>query len=159
MKNFDLKKFIISFLVCHGAGIVGSLFTVSAIPLWYATLEKPELSPPNWIFGPVWLLLYTLMSFSIYFIWEKGLKKPENKFIFYFFMIHLVANALWSIFFFGMENPLLALFDIMLMWLMILVLTFKFYKIKKLSTYLFIPYLLWVTFAIYLNYSIWTLNL
>ncbi|OGF20566.1 TspO protein [Candidatus Falkowbacteria bacterium RIFOXYB2_FULL_38_15] len=158
MKSFDLKKFIISFLLCQGAGMIGSIFTVSAIPLWYATLEKPALNPPSWVFGPAWLLLYTLMAFSIYFIWEKGLKSSENKFIFYFFMAHLAVNALWSIFFFGMRNPLLALSDIVLMWMMIIVLIFKFYKVKRLSSYLFIPYLLWVTFATYLNYSVWMLN-
>ena len=157
MKSFNFKRFIISFLLCHAAGLIGSIFTVSAIPMWYEMLQKPALSPPNWIFGPVWLLLYTLMAFAFYFIWENGLSK-KNKFIFYFFLVHLALNSSWSILFFGMRNPLLGLINIILILIMILVLMFKFYDIKKISSYLLIPYFLWVAFATYLNFAIWLLN-
>lgn len=160
----NYKKLIISLILPQLAGVIGSLFTVSAIPLWYATLHKPSFSPPNWIFGPTWILLYILMGISVYLIW-KALetttdedKKHYTKTSLWFFWIHLGFNALWSIVFFGLQNPALAFINIIIIWVMILILILRFWKINRWSAYLLIPYLLWVTFASALNFAIWFLN-
>ena len=151
-------KFIIAFLLCQGAGLVGSFFTVPSIPSWYAFLEKPSFSPPNWLFGPAWLTLYTLMAISLYLVWQKGLDKTQVRQAFNLFLIHLVFNALWSFSFFGLKNPLLGLANIILIWLFIILLIFKFFKISKPASILLVPYFLWVSFASLLNYSIFKLN-
>lgn len=148
-----MKKLIFSIFLCELAGIIGGLFTSQAIPTWYADLEKPFFNPPSWIFGPVWIVLYALMGISIYLIWKKTTKGP-----FVLFWIHLFFNATWSIVFFGLKNPGLAFLNILIIWILILVLMIKFWKINKYSTYLLIPYFLWVSFASILNYFIWYLN-
>mgnify|MGYP001559045178 CR=1 FL=1 len=148
-KNFP--KLLFSVGICLGAGVLGSFFTVSAIPEWYSTLNKPSFSPPNWIFGPVWTILYILMGYSLYLVWTKK-KVPA------IFWIQLVLNAVWSIIFFGMRNPSLALVDIMALWIAIVLTIKAFYKINKLAGNLLIPYLAWVSFASILNLSIALLN-
>ena len=150
----NYKRLIVSLVFPQIAGIVGSVFTISAIPTWYATLQKPSFSPPNWIFGPVWILLYILMGISIYLIWQK-----EKKETFWFFWIHLAFNALWSIIFFGLKEPGLAFINIIIILFMIIILMIKFYKINKWASYLLIPYFLWVSFASLLNFFIFYLNL
>jgi translocator protein len=141
------------------AGIIGSIFTTSAISVWYATLQKPSFSPPNWIFGPVWISLYILMGISIYLIWQEIEENKKARESMRLFWIHLFFNASWSIIFFGLQNPGLAFVNIIIIWLLIIVLMIKFWKINKWSTYLLIPYLLWVSFATLLNFSIWQLNM
>lgn len=142
---------ILSTGLCLGAGIVGSFFTVSSIPTWYVTLNKPVFSPPNWIFAPVWTILYILMGISLYLVWQKG-KVP------FIFWIQLILNTVWSIVFFGMKNPALALVDIIALWIIIILTIKSFYKISKTAGYLLIPYLLWVSFAAILNLAIVILN-
>ncbi|MFH1325934.1 MAG: TspO/MBR family protein [Candidatus Falkowbacteria bacterium] len=154
----NYKRLIISLILPQLAGLVGSLFTTPAIPTWYAGLAKPEFSPPNWIFGPVWFLLYILMGVSIYLIWQKIEKNKKAKQAMLLFWIHLFFNAVWSIIFFGLQNPGLAFVNIIIIWLLIIILMIKFWKISKLAAYLLIPYLLWVSFASALNYFIWYLN-
>jgi len=146
-----MLKLILSIGICLGAGILGSFFTVSSIPNWYVTLNKPFFSPPNWVFGPVWTILYILMGYSLYLVWKK--KKVPSV-----FWLQLILNASWSIIFFGMKNPGLALIDIALLWVAIVLTIKSFYKISKSAAYLLIPYLLWVSFASILNISIWLLN-
>ena len=148
----NYRHFIISLALPQIAGLIGSFFTISAIPTWYAVLEKPGFSPPNWIFGPVWILLYILMGVSVYLIWQK------DKSATWLFWIHLFFNAIWSIIFFGLQNPGLALVNIIIIWLLIIVLIIKFWKINKWASYLLFPYLFWVSFASLLNYYIWYLN-
>jgi len=150
------KELILAIVICQLAGIIGSLFTFSAISTWYATLVKPSFSPPNWVFGPVWTLLYTLMGISVYLIY---ISKSKEKFdAMKIFGFQLFLNAIWSIVFFGMKSPLYALAIIALLWLSIIFTTIKFYKINKTASFLLIPYLLWVSFASILNYYIWVLN-
>jgi len=158
MNYRNIGKLIFSIIIAHSAGIVGSLFTMSAISTWYESLIKPAFNPPNWIFGPVWLLLYTLMGIALYFIWQKGLNNKQVRFTFIFFITHLIFNALWSIVFFGLQNILLALIVILVLWTMILALILLSWKIDKRASYLLIPYLLWVSFATLLNFSILQLN-
>lgn len=151
MKIKNLTKLILSIAICEGAGLIGSVFTFSAIPNWYITLNKPTFSPPNFLFGPVWTTLYFLMGISLYLIWEK---KNSLK----LFWIHLFFNASWSIAFFGLRNPLLGLINILILWILIIMVLYKFWKINKTAGLLLLPYLVWVSFATYLNYSIWIIN-
>lgn len=154
----NYRRLIISLVVPQLAGLFGSIFTVAAIPAWYASLVKPSFSPPSWLFGPVWFILYLLMGISIYLIWQKIGENKKVRTALWFFWIHLVFNAVWSPVFFGLKNPGFALVNIILIWLFIIVLIVKFWNINKWSTYLLIPYLFWVSFATVLNYFLWYLN-
>ena len=159
----NYKKLLISLLLPQLVGLLGSLFTVPAISTWYITLNKPVFSPPNWVFGPAWVLLYILMGISIYLVWNSRKEIPEKrtdykKVSLWFFGLQLFFNGIWSIIFFGLKNPAWAFVDIIVIWSMIILLMFRFWKINKWATYLLIPYLLWVSFASCLNYFIWFLN-
>ena len=140
------------------AGIVGSVFTTSSIPTWYANLARPELSPPNWIFGPVWTMLFALMGIAAFLVWQKGQNRRDIKIALGVFIVQLILNTLWSIIFFGMQNPGAAFIEIIILWLAILVAVVAFAKVSKVAAWLLVPYVLWVTFAGYLNYFIWILN-
>ena len=154
----DTYKLVISVVGCELAGIVGSAFTIPAIPTWYATLNKPTFSPPNWIFGPVWTLLYFLMGLSFYLIWRKGWNNKEVKVAGKYFLAQLGLNFIWSPIFFGLKSPALALLVIIAMWALIVMTIKKFHPLSKLASYLLIPYLLWVSFASVLNTAIVILN-
>jgi translocator protein len=146
-------KLLFSIFVAQLAGLVGSFFTVSSVNSWYLTINKPSWNPPGFIFGPVWISLYTLMGVASYLVWKKKEKKLIN-----IYLIHLVLNSLWSILFFGAQRLDLALIEILVLLLLIGYLTIKFFKVKKLAGVLMIPYLLWVSFATFLNFTIWSLN-
>lgn len=154
----DWKKLIISILVCEGVGISGTPFTLSAIPTWYVGLEKPFFSPPNWIFGPVWTILYLLMGISFYLLWVRGFKKKAVRYASVLFGIQLLLNLLWTPLFFGLRSPLLGLIDIVLLLVVLIFTITKIYTISKTAAYLLIPYLLWVSFATMLNAAILILN-
>ncbi len=158
MEVKNIYKLVSAIVICQLAGIIGSLFTVSSVSTWYQTLVRPALNPPSWVFGPVWITLYLLMGISLFLIWKKGWKKKNVRIAMSVFGVQLTLNALWSILFFGMQNPGLALINIALLWIGILASIILFYKISKPASYLLIPYILWVSFASYLNYAIWTLN-
>jgi benzodiazapine receptor len=147
-----------SILISQLAGFIGSFATASSVSTWYVTLNKPVFNPPSFVFAPVWLTLYTLMGISLYLIWRKGYKKKKVKKLVQFFLLHLVFNTLWSIVFFGLQNLLGALVVIIILWMMIAYLIKSFYQINKTASYLLIPYLLWVSFASLLNFSLWWLN-
>ena len=158
MKFRSLYRLAITIFISEFAGIIGSIFTFSAIPTWYSTLVKPDINPPSWIFGPVWTTLYILMGISAFLIWEKGLDRKDTRTALWAFGIQLILNSSWSIIFFGLHNPGWAFLNIIVLWLTILLTMILFYKISRPAMYLLIPYILWVTFASYLNYSIWILN-
>lgn len=151
-------KLVIAIGISELTGIIGSIFTVSAIPNWYAGLVKPALNPPAWVFGPVWTILFVLIGISVFLIWKKGLQQKNIKIALSIFIGQLILNTLWSIIFFGLNSPGWALVDIVLLWLAIIWTILVFYKISKPATYLLVPYILWVSFAVYLNYVIWILN-
>jgi tryptophan-rich sensory protein len=140
-------------------GYLSGMVTRDSITTWYPTLIKPVFNPPNWIFAPVWSLLYIMMGIAAGRIWnqiqqeEKQVKKAMT-----FFVIQLALNALWSYLFFGLHNPLLALVEIIILWLMIYETYTQFKPIDKLAANLLLPYLVWVSFATILNGSIWWLN-
>lgn len=155
----NLPKLIFSIGICLGVGILGSFFTVDSIPNWYATLNKPFFSPPNWIFAPVWTVLYILMGYSLYLVWVKNNPSTSLRIgVPAIFWIQLILNAVWSIIFFGMKNPTLAFIDIVVLWVSIILTIKAFSKINKLASYLLYPYLAWVSFALVLNLAIVFLN-
>lgn len=154
----DAGTLIFCLLGCELAGIIGSIFTIEAIPTWYATLVKPALNPPSWVFGPVWTMLYALMGLAVFLVWKQGWRRKEVKTALGLFGAQLATNALWSILFFRMHSPFYALIDILVMWVLILVTSIAFYRISKPAAYLLMPYLGWVSFATYLNYMIYVLN-
>jgi tryptophan-rich sensory protein len=154
----DWFKFVIAVVACELAGAIGSIFSISAIPTWYATLAKPALNPPGWIFGPVWTTLYLLMGVAAFLVWRKGWERKDIKIVLSIFGGQLVLNALWSIIFFGLHSPAWAFVDIIAMWIVIVATIATFAKISRSAAWLLAPYILWVSFALYLNYAIWRLN-
>ncbi len=157
-KGSKILKLIISILICQGAGAIGSLFTSPAISTWYATIQKPSFNPPNWIFAPVWILLFLLMGISLYLIWNKGFKYKGTKIAIFVFAVQLILNTLWSILFFGLQSPLFAFIEIIILWFAILLTIISFYKVSKIAAYLLMPYIIWVSFASVLNFSILIIN-
>ncbi len=134
-------------------GLAGSVFTAPAIPGWYATLEKPAFTPPNWAFAPVWTSLFVLMGIAAYLAWEK-----RGRGVLRIFWIQLALNVLWSAIFFGMRNPGLAFAELAVLWVAIAANVMVFYRASRRAGMLLIPYLAWVTVAGWLNYSVWILN-
>lgn len=154
--NIRALPLSVSVGLCLLVGFAGAYFTQPAIEGWYQALNKPFFTPPNAIFGPVWTILYILMGVALYLVWvSKG--KQKQKAITFFF-IQLGLNFLWSVFFFAMENPLLALGNIIALWVVIALTIKYFYPISYTAAYLLIPYLAWVSFATILNASIFLLN-
>jgi translocator protein len=147
-------KLIISVGACLLVGFVAGMFTSSSITSWYATLAKPSFSPPNWLFAPVWTLLYILMGIALYLVWNSH----GSKIAITFFIIQLALNFAWSFLFFSLQNPLLAFIDILLLWAMIIVTALLFFPLSRTAAILLIPYFLWVSFAALLNFSIYWLN-
>lgn len=158
MKGISWLKLAASILVCFLAAGIGGYFTAQSIPTWYAALEKPSFSPPNWVFGPVWTFLYLLMGISAYLVWERGLGEKGVKKALGIFGLQLVLNALWSIAFFGMRSPLAGFVVIVALWAAILFTILEFRKVHRAAWWLLIPYILWVSFAAFLNFSIMMMN-
>lgn len=151
-------KFIFSILFVQAIGIAGSFFTFTSISDWYPALNKPGFTPPNWIFGPVWTILYLLMGISLFLVWKKGIKNEKVSSALTLFFIQLALNFLWSVIFFGLKMPGLAFFEIVILWIAILIVILKFLKLNKTAAYLLIPYFVWVSFASVLNLFIFLLN-
>ncbi len=171
MKN--LFKLIIAVVVCELAGVAGALFTTPAIKSgWYETLMKPTLNPPAWVFGPVWTTLFVLMGVAVWLVYLKlsdinpSVSRRRIKVALVVFLIQLLLNACWSIIFFGSPTLVigslnhlgLAFFELLLLAVAILLTIFLFSKISRPAAWLLVPYILWVSFAGYLNFSIWQLN-
>lgn len=150
-------KILIGFIfISLLAGAIGSIFTTPNIPNWYATLNKPNLNPPNWVFAPVWTTLYILMGISAYILWSKT--KEMFSLQLKIFWVQLILNTLWSVVFFGLKDLFTSIIVIVALWFSIFLLIIKSLKVSKNAAYLLIPYLLWVSFATYLNTTIWLLN-
>ena len=148
----------ISVAVCLLIGLLSGFATQSSVNDWYLHLNKPIFTPPNWIFVPVWTLLYIMMGVAAGIVWAKGAYHIWVKTALYHFVIQLLFNALWSIIFFGFKNPFGALLVILTL-LILLIFTIKWFKVvDRIAAYLMLPYLLWVCFATVLNYRIWMLN-
>lgn len=151
-----MPKLIVSIVLPLCIGFLGSALTFPSISTWYVTLNKPFFSPPNYVFGPVWTVLYILMGISLYLLWTAK-KKEKNKAI-KLFLIQLVLNLFWSVIFFGLHNVQLAFFEIMALWIFILLAIRQSLLISKPAAYLLYPYIVWVSFASILNLFIVILN-
>ena len=149
-------RFLLSVLICLLAGFIGSFFTVTSADSWYSGINKPSFNPPNWVFGPVWTILYTLMGISLFLLWES--KSRHKKGVLIIFFTQLVLNSLWSILFFGLQSPLFAFLEIIVLWTAIIATVLRAYRISKAAAYLLMPYIFWVSFAAVLNFSIYLLN-
>jgi len=159
VKAIQVFKFIVALAVCFGASGLGALFMArNSVDTWYAQLQKPNITPPDWVFGPAWTILYLLMAVSVFLVWNKGLDYPKVKLAIGLFLIQLTLNAIWTPIFFGYHSILLALIDIILLFIAILVTLLIFKTISIPASILLIPYLLWVGYAAILNGSICYLN-
>ena len=158
MKIKSYPKLILSIILIEMTGSLGTIATIPAIPGWYASLVKPFFSPPSWVFGPVWISLFFLMGFALYLVWQEGFIKRPGKNAVYVFIIQMILNVLWSFLFFGLQNPLSGLIEIVILWVAILITILKFYKVSRLAAYMLIPYICWVTIATILNLGVWLLN-
>ena len=151
-------KIIITVSVCLLIGFLSSMATQSSVNDWYLTLNKPSFNPPNWLFAPVWTILYLMMGVAAGVVWGKGFHQIWVKTALYHFGFQLLLNALWSMVFFGLKDVLAALFIIIAL-IIAIAFTIKFFKVvSRKAAILMIPYLLWVCFATILNYKIWELN-
>jgi benzodiazapine receptor len=153
----NIIKFIIALALPLAVGGIAGIFTAKAVPEWYASLNRPVISPPNWVFGPVWTVLYFLMGISFYLIW---MQPPGNlrTMAIIIYLLQLFLNFGWSFIFFYFKQTGLALLEIIILWLGILTMLFLFYKVRPAASYLNIPYFLWVSFATILNASYYHLN-
>jgi len=157
-KLTEIARLVASIVICQGAGLIGSVFTTPAIPTWYAALRKPFFRPPNWLFAPVWITLFTLMGVSAFLVWRRGLDDQQVKIALTIFVIQLILNTSWSVIFFGLRSPLGGLIVISVLWIAILLTILNFSKISMAAGLLLVPYILWVSFAAVLNLFIWRLN-
>jgi translocator protein len=141
-------------VISFAAAWIGSRFMPGA---WYESLAKPSWNPPNAIFGPVWSVLYVLMGVAAWLVWRKaGFSGASTALV--LFIVQLALNALWSYLFFGLHRPDIAFFDIVALWVVILVVTVLFWRVDRIAGGLMVPYVVWVTFASYLNFVLWRLN-
>ncbi len=154
----DILRLIVSVAISNMAGLLGSIATMPAIDSWYRTLEKPAFNPPDWVFAPVWTILYILMGIAAWLIWRQGLEKPGVRTALAVFIVQLVLNALWSWIFFGwgMLGP--AFIEIIFLWAAILTTIILFFRLSRVAGALLVPYILWVSFASVLNFAVWQLN-
>lgn len=150
-------RLAVSIAICFGAAGFGSMLTTPSIRGWYATLAKPAWTPPNWVFGPVWSLLYLAMAVAAWLVWRR-VGFPRASSALNLFAVQLVLNVCWSAIFFGAHRPGLAFAEIVLLWLAILATMIAFRPHSRAAAWLMLPYLLWVAYAAALNFSIWRLN-
>ena len=152
-----LGAFLLSLIIPLAVGGVSGFFTVSAIPGWYQTIQKPTWNPPNWVFGPVWTTLYVLMGIAMYLVWSRP-RTPERQRALYLNALQLGFNFFWSLIFFNLHAIGGALIEIGVLWALIVATMFAYDKVYKPAAWLLLPYIVWVTFATILNFTIWRLN-
>jgi len=159
MSGKSVVRLIAACCVSLAAGVIGSFTSFGdGFDSWYSTIEKPAFTPPNWVFGPVWTILYLVMGIAAFLVWQKGLQLKAVRIALGWFLVQLILNALWTPVFFGLQRIGWALAVIVLLWVAIAVSMYCFSRVSKTAVILLIPYLLWVSFATVLNGSIWRLN-
>jgi benzodiazapine receptor len=161
MKNRVLSYFLavgVGIFISLAIGFLSSLVTRQAIPEWYEGLNKPFFSPPNWVFAPVWTLLYSMMGWAAGSVWHYGRRHRWGKTALYHFGAQLIFNGLWSLVFFGLRSPLLGILVIITLWILIERTIHWFRLVDKKAAFLLYPYLAWVSFATLLNGAILYLN-
>ncbi len=149
--KFNIKVLIVCLVVVYLVAFIGSIFTSSATDTQWYQDNKPPLTPPSWVFPVVWNILFFLIALSLYFAWINSKKNQKHSLILVY-GINFVLNILWSVLYFGLKNPLLSFIEIILLWASIWLMIFTAYKINKKAGWLLVPYLVWVAFAIILNF-------
>ena len=153
----DIAMLIAFVAVCFGAAALGNLFSGGRMDGWYEALRKPAFTPPGWIFGPVWTLLYACMGIAAWLVWQRrGFRRAALPLG--LFAAQLAMNAAWTPLFFGLRSPAAAMVDLAALWVLIALTTARFFPISRLAGWLMAPYLAWTTFAAALNLAIWRLN-
>ena len=153
-----ILKLFIAVLICESTGIISGLIANTGMNPWFNTLSKPSWNPPAFLFAPVWTILYLLMGISLWLIWKSNTPAPQKINAIILFALQLFLNFWWSIIFFKFHSPAVALVDIILMLILILLTIISFSKLSKPAAWLLVPYIVWVSFATILNYTIWVLN-
>ena len=148
-------SFILFFIITYSASFIGGMATISFKEPWYSELVKSNFNPPDWVFAPVWTTLYLMMTLAIWFYWHSKNREMNTVYIYF---IHIVFNATWSIVFFGLHQILLSLIVLMILIALIIILILRFKRVNLVSYYLMIPYLLWTTYALFLNFNLLILN-
>lgn len=156
-KSRDLKALFLLIALCLAVEVLGGLFTQSSVTTWYPSIAKPSWTPPSFVFGPVWTLLYLMMALAIWLIWKTP-ATPLRSRAYKLFGAELFVNFIWSPLFFGLHSPLYGMIDIILLWALLVPTILTFYQLRPLSAYLLLPYLIWTTYAGALNIAIWYLN-
>lgn len=159
LRSFSIRLWALlaTVILCLGTGAIGSLLTAASVRNWYPTLRKPSWTPPDWLFAPVWTLLFLLMAVSAWMVWSRvGFRAARISLC--LFLVQLVLNVGWSGFFFALQRPDIALIEILLLWAAIAATLVSFGRVSRLSAALLVPYLLWVSYAAALNGAIWWLN-
>jgi len=151
-------KLIIAIIIPLLIGFTSGFFTTTGPGSWYQTLEKPTWNPPGWVFAPVWTTLYIMMGVALFFVWKTSTNIRIRNIALFLFALQLVLNFSWSFIFFKLEEPGWAVAEIIVLWTATLATIFSFASISKLSAWLLVPYISWVSFAAILNYTIWNLN-
>jgi translocator protein len=158
VKTHEIAPLIVSLIAPLAVGGLGAIATFSAIPTWYAALNKPSWNPPNWLFGPVWTVLYVLMGVALFLVWRQGWEAPGVRPAVILFSAQLVLNLAWSVVFFGLRSPGGGVVVIVILWLLIAATIVAFFGRNVSSGALMLPYIVWVTFAGVLNVTVWVLN-
>ena len=157
--TYMLKNKFLSFLffltITFSASFIGGFVTITYKEPWYSQLIKSNYNPPDWIFAPVWTMLYFMMAVAIWIFWNS--KKRDLKTI-YIYFIHIVFNTTWSIVFFALHNIPIALVNLSILVFLIIILILRFRRVNLVSYYLMIPYLLWTSYALFLNLNLLLLN-
>lgn len=154
----SLLKLAVAVAVPLGVAALSGVATARSVRTWYPSLAKPTFNPPDWIFGPVWTALYVTMGVAAYLVWRQGLDSARARQALAAFAVQLVLNGAWSILFFGLRSPGMAMAEIVVLWVAISVTCWLFWRVVPAAGALLLPYLGWVTFAAVLNVSIWSLN-
>jgi tryptophan-rich sensory protein len=156
----DFKRWLplgLFLLLAFAAAAIGALATANAVQTWYPTLRKPEWAPPNWIVGLVWTLLYVLMAVSTWRVWRLGDPLAARRTV-SLYSAQLTLNALWSILFFGLRQPGMALLEIVVLWLVLIWILQRFWRMDRPAALMWLSYVAWVSFAVVLNWAVWSLN-
>ena len=155
----SIIRLVVACGVSLAAGVAGSLAVGGqGFTSWYATIQKPGFTPPGWVFGPVWTVLYLLMGVAAFLVWQRGLGSRPVRIALAWFLVQLALNAAWSPVFFGLHRIGPALVVIVLLWVAIVITMYHFFRLSRPAGMLLVPYLVWVSFATVLNASIWHLN-
>ena len=154
LKNKFLSFFLF-FIITYSASFIGAMVTINFKEPWYSQLIKSNFNPPDWLFAPVWTLLYFMMTLAIWLYWHSNKRNINTVYIYF---IQILFNTTWSIIFFVFHNIFLAFINLIILICLIIILILKFKSVNNLSAYLMIPYLLWSSYALFLNLSILILN-